>query len=233
MRERVEAMKAMWTEDEASYHGKYVDFDPIWLYPKPVQQPHPPVLIGGNGATVLDRVLAYGDGWFPNRIGDEEHNIPRIEELQRRAAEAGRDPVPVTLQIPPKDPDSLRRYEQAGRHPQRLHAARDRRRRARRHRAQARRVGRAGSPPTRPEPFPEAYSQISMSPPEIAAILPPRMSNSSSSSALSRTTQSPALAVGWPIGYGSSELPQFCCRSANSSPTVSPSVVCRLGLVLR
>ena len=114
MRERVEAMKAMWTEDEASYHGKYVDFDPIWLYPKPVQQPHPPVLIGGNGAKVLDRVLAYGDGWFPNRIGDEEHNIPRIEELQRRAAEARRDPIPVTLQIPPKDPGSLRRYEQAG-----------------------------------------------------------------------------------------------------------------------
>ena len=72
------------------------------------------MLIGGNGAKVLDRVLAYGDGWFPNRIGAEEHNIPRIEELQRRAAEAGRDPIPVTLQIPPRDPDSLRRYEQAG-----------------------------------------------------------------------------------------------------------------------
>ena len=114
MRERVEAMKLMWTEEEAYYHGKYVDFDPIWLYPKPVQDPHPPVLIGGNGAKVLDRVLAYGDGWFPNRIGDEEHNIPRIEELQRRAKEAGRDPIPVTLQIPPKDPDSLRRYEEAG-----------------------------------------------------------------------------------------------------------------------
>ena len=114
MRERVEAIKEIWTDDEASYHGKYVDFDPIWCWPKPVQDPHPPVLIGGNGAKVLDRVLAYGDGWFPNRIGDEEHNIPRIEELQRRAAEAGRDPIPVTLQIPPRDPDSLRRYEQAG-----------------------------------------------------------------------------------------------------------------------
>jgi probable F420-dependent oxidoreductase len=114
MRERVEAMKAIWTGDEASYHGKHVDFDPIWQWPKPVQQPHPPVLVGGNGAKVLDRVLAYGDGWFPNRIGAEEHNIPRIEELGRRAAEAGRDPIPVTLQIPPRDPDSLRRYEQAG-----------------------------------------------------------------------------------------------------------------------
>jgi alkanesulfonate monooxygenase SsuD/methylene tetrahydromethanopterin reductase-like flavin-dependent oxidoreductase (luciferase family) len=63
---------------------------------------------------VLDRVLAYGDGWFPNRIGGEEHNIPRIEELQRRAKEAGRDPIPVTIQIPPRDPESLRRYEAAG-----------------------------------------------------------------------------------------------------------------------
>ena len=114
MRERVEAIKEIWAHDKAEYHGKYVDFDPIWCWPKPVQDPHPPVLVGGNGAKVLDRVLAYGDGWFPNRIGDEEHNIPRIEELQRRAAEAGRGPIPVTLQIPPRDPDSLRRYEEAG-----------------------------------------------------------------------------------------------------------------------
>jgi len=114
MRERVEAMKAIWTGDEASYHGEFVDFDPIWQWPKPLQKPHPPVLLGGNGPTVLDRVLAYADGWFPNRIGAEEHNIPRISELQRLAAEAGRDPIPVTLQIPPRDPDSLRRYEAAG-----------------------------------------------------------------------------------------------------------------------
>ncbi len=114
MRECVEAMKEIWTRDEASYHGEFVDFDPIWQWPKPLQQPHPPILVGGNGATVLDRVLAFGDEWFPNRIGAEQHNIPRLEELQRRAAEAGRDPVPVTLQLPPKDPDSLRRYEQAG-----------------------------------------------------------------------------------------------------------------------
>ena len=114
LREKVEAMRAIWTQEEASYHGEFVDFDPIWQWPKPVQRPHPPILVGGNGPQVLDRVLAYGDGWFPNRIGAEEHNIPRISELQRRAAEAGRDPVPVTLQIPPKDPDSLRRYEHAG-----------------------------------------------------------------------------------------------------------------------
>ena len=66
MRERVEAMKAIWTQDEASYHGEFVNFDRIWSWPKPAQRPHPPVLVGGNGPTVLDRVLAFGDGWFPN-----------------------------------------------------------------------------------------------------------------------------------------------------------------------
>ena len=66
MRERVEAMKAIWTQDEASYHGEFVYFDRIWSWPKPAQRPHPPVLVGGNGPTVLDRVLAFGDAWFPN-----------------------------------------------------------------------------------------------------------------------------------------------------------------------
>ena len=58
-------------EDEASYHGGYVNFDRIWSWPKPVQRPHPPMLVGGNGPNVLDRVLAFGDAWFPNY--DEEH----------------------------------------------------------------------------------------------------------------------------------------------------------------
>ena len=66
MRERIEAMKAIWTEDEASYSGRYVDFERIWCWPKPAQKPHPPVLVGGNGPRVLDRVLAFGDEWMPN-----------------------------------------------------------------------------------------------------------------------------------------------------------------------
>jgi probable F420-dependent oxidoreductase len=65
-KERVEAIKTIWTEDEASYHGEFVNFDRIWSYPKPVQTPHPPVLVGGNGPTVIDRVLTFGDAWFPN-----------------------------------------------------------------------------------------------------------------------------------------------------------------------
>ena len=66
MRERVEAMKAIWTQDEASYSGEFVRFDRIWSWPKPAQRPHPPVLVGGEGPTVLDRVLAFGDAWMPN-----------------------------------------------------------------------------------------------------------------------------------------------------------------------
>jgi probable F420-dependent oxidoreductase len=84
MRERVEAMKAIWTADEPSYHGRHVDFDPIWQWPKPVQEPHPPVLVGGTGEKVLDRVLRYGDGWIPNDP-DLDRTARRIEELRERA----------------------------------------------------------------------------------------------------------------------------------------------------
>ena len=85
MRESVEAMKAIWTEDEAEYHGKIVDFDPIWCWPKPMQKPHPPVLLGGSGPKVLDRVLAYADEWTPNRFGSPEELKQRIAELRERA----------------------------------------------------------------------------------------------------------------------------------------------------
>jgi probable F420-dependent oxidoreductase len=97
MRERIEAMKAIWTEDEAEYHGEHVDFDPIWSWPKPVQRPHPPVLVGGLGEKVFDRVLAYGDEWMPNRVKSPDALAERITELQRRAEEAGRGRIPVTV----------------------------------------------------------------------------------------------------------------------------------------
>jgi probable F420-dependent oxidoreductase len=92
MRERIEAMKAIWTQDEAEYHGEHVDFDLIWSWPKPVQQPHPPILVGGTGPKALDRVLRYGDEWMPNRVADPADLGPRIAELRERA---GRH-VPVT-----------------------------------------------------------------------------------------------------------------------------------------
>src|SRR5512133_3370850 len=95
MRERALAVRAIWTQDDASFHGELVDFDRIWSWPKPVQDPHPPIWVGGTGPKVIDRVLEYGDGWFPN-VSDLDALAGRVAELQRRAAEAGRPPVPVT-----------------------------------------------------------------------------------------------------------------------------------------
>ena len=97
MRERVLAMKEIWTRDEAEYHGQHVDFDPIWSWPKPAQSPHPPVLIGGDGPRTLERVVEYGDGWLPivGRGGDRL--AARMAELQALAKAAGRGAIPVTL----------------------------------------------------------------------------------------------------------------------------------------
>jgi probable F420-dependent oxidoreductase len=114
LRERVEACREIWTREEATYHGEFVSFDGIVCRPAPLQQPHPPVLIGGNGPKVLDRVLAYGDEWFPNRIPPDDQMIARVEELQSRGEETGRGSIPVTLQIPPRDPEVLESYERAG-----------------------------------------------------------------------------------------------------------------------
>ena len=113
MRERLEAMKAIWTEDEASYSGKYVSFERIWCWPKPAQKPHPPVLVGGNGARVLDRVLAFGDEWMPNRMSDEDL-AARIAELGVRASEVGRGRIPVTVVGAPPDPGRIEAIARAG-----------------------------------------------------------------------------------------------------------------------
>jgi probable F420-dependent oxidoreductase len=108
LRERVEAMKEIWTSQEASYSGEFVKFDRIWSWPKPAQRPHPPVLVGGNGPTVLDRVLAFGDAWFPNY--SRKGILERAAELRARADR------PVSLQVMgvPADPAVLTAYAQAG-----------------------------------------------------------------------------------------------------------------------
>jgi probable F420-dependent oxidoreductase len=113
MRERIEAMKAIWTQEEPEYHGEHVDFDPIWSWPKPVQEPHPPVLVGGSSPKVLDRVVAFGDGWMPNRVPLDE--LPDwIERLGRKAEEAGRERPPVTLVGLKPEPEAVERAAEAG-----------------------------------------------------------------------------------------------------------------------
>jgi probable F420-dependent oxidoreductase len=107
--ERVEAMKAIWTQDEATYHGEHVSFDRIWLWPKPAQRPHPPVLVGGNGPTVLDRVLAFGDAWFPNYMPGDDL-FERAEELRARAER----PIELMAMGVPADAAVLERFERAG-----------------------------------------------------------------------------------------------------------------------
>lgn len=114
LRERILAMKQIWTQDEAEYHGTYVNFDPIWSWPKPVQQPHPPVLIGGNGPRTLQRVAEYGDGWMPIGGRGEIPIEEKMAELNRLAAETGRGPFPITLTGTPLDPATIDRYRQLG-----------------------------------------------------------------------------------------------------------------------
>jgi probable F420-dependent oxidoreductase len=111
MREQVLVLKSLWTEEETSFDGDFLRYDRIWLWPKPIQQPHPPVMIGGEGPTVLQRVVDYGDEWFPNAHEGVE---ARVRELQRLAAAAGRDPIPVTVIHTEPDVDVVRRYAEAG-----------------------------------------------------------------------------------------------------------------------
>lgn len=96
LRERVLAMQEIWTKEEPEFHGRHVDFDPLWQDPKPETKPWPPILVGGNGERIVERVAEFGDEWMPNvnRVGDALG--ARMEELNRLAADRGRGPVPVT-----------------------------------------------------------------------------------------------------------------------------------------
>ncbi|MGD9986659.1 LLM class F420-dependent oxidoreductase [Pseudonocardia sp.] len=114
MLETVEAMTAIWTQDEAEFHGDHVDFGPIWSWPKPTRVP--PILIGGGGPTVLDRVLSHGHGWVPLRVPVSELTAfaKRVEELQRRAADAGRGHIPVSMYGAARKAEAMESYRQAG-----------------------------------------------------------------------------------------------------------------------
>jgi probable F420-dependent oxidoreductase len=108
MAERIGAMKAIWAEDEASFHGQHVSFDRIWSWPKPAQRPHPPILVGGEGPTVIDRVLAFGDTWFPNYGGADF--LDRTADLRARAER----PIDVQVIGIPADARVIDEMERAG-----------------------------------------------------------------------------------------------------------------------
>ncbi|MGH7353353.1 MAG: LLM class F420-dependent oxidoreductase, partial [Candidatus Rokuibacteriota bacterium] len=115
LRERVLAMKAIWTQKEPEFRGEFVRFDKIWADPKPIQKPHPPIIIGGDGATTFDRVVEFGDGWMPiNRPGKSP--VEKIPELRERLAKAGRDPktAPVSLFFAPPKREALDTLAAAG-----------------------------------------------------------------------------------------------------------------------
>jgi probable F420-dependent oxidoreductase len=115
LRERVLAMKALWTEDEAAFHGKFVDFDPVWSYPKPKQKPHPPILHGGETDHTLKRVVEFCDGWFPRPIAGF---TPKgaVERLRKAAEAVKRDPASLTITVfrGPTEPAALAEYRAAG-----------------------------------------------------------------------------------------------------------------------
>ena len=96
--EAVSALKQLWTNEQAEFHGRYYNFPPVYSYPKPVQKPHPPVLLGGQAKNVLQRVVRWGDGWLPNRATPDQIQESRII-LDTLAAERGRDPASISISV--------------------------------------------------------------------------------------------------------------------------------------
>ena len=117
VRERIEAMKEIWTKSKAEYHGELVKFDPIYAWPKPVTKPHPPIIVGGAFPQSARRAIRYGNGWIPiagrSAYGDISQLLPRFHQM---AAEAGRDKseLPVTMFGAPTNLDTLKQWRDLG-----------------------------------------------------------------------------------------------------------------------
>src|ERR1700678_1599748 len=116
-RERIEAMKAIWTQPKAEYHGEFVNFDPMMTWPKPVQKPHPPVIVGGAFPYGARRAIRYGDGWVPHASRPEYGAVSAfLPQFRQMATEARRDPasLPVTMFRVVEELDRLRHYRDIG-----------------------------------------------------------------------------------------------------------------------
>ena len=115
MREHVLAMKELWTKEEASFDGEFVKFDRVWSWPKPAQQPHPPIILGGETDHTLRRVIEYCDGWFPRPRGGFDV-VKGVAHLRQMAEKAGRDPSTITTIVfgSANDAKVLESYDKAG-----------------------------------------------------------------------------------------------------------------------
>jgi probable F420-dependent oxidoreductase len=115
MRERILAMKEIWTKSKAVYDGEFVKFDEMMQWPKPVQKPHPPIILGGAFPHAAKRAIAYGDGWIP--IGGRQLDpLEVLPQFRQMAKDAGRDPASLSVDVfaPPRDPELFKRYRDAG-----------------------------------------------------------------------------------------------------------------------
>jgi probable F420-dependent oxidoreductase len=105
VREKVEAMKAIWTTEVAEYKGQYVNFEPSWSWPKPVTQPHPPILVGGNGPVAMRHAVDWGDHWFPTPLADDPTLAKASKALRQLAEDRGRDPMSISISVGAAVPD--------------------------------------------------------------------------------------------------------------------------------
>jgi probable F420-dependent oxidoreductase len=112
--ERMQAMQAIWSSDEAEFHARHVNFDPIWSWPKPVQKPRPPVLLGGDYAAAIQRVIDFGDEWMPHPDRGDQPLGVRISEFWKLTEAAGRGRLPVTVFGSKADPRLVDEYRAAG-----------------------------------------------------------------------------------------------------------------------
>jgi len=115
-RERIEAMKAIWTGEEPEYHGEFVNFDKMKQWPKPWQKPHPPIIVGGGFPHAARRAVRYGDGWIPRDDWIERDGVGVLDQFREMAKAGGRDPtdLPISLFRVPEDIERLRLYARLG-----------------------------------------------------------------------------------------------------------------------